>query len=332
MSYLESGPKIYGTMEWGGIADSIRKRDVIAKLKNIEGLGYKWCSETSTLKMPVTFMGMTEKSPWVHTNIQNTKRCGMDHNVIFNTYGIIPPRCMECWKVCCSIPDFDHLMKMKKMQEGVTHISSKCGIELRDYAPKHYGAYFYTGSLDEGREVYTEMRERIDDEVGPDVGVILKRACTEFEFINGPSPLWVNTQEEEEMIQLIEQYVDMGKANIRQDKLLQDNIMLKWFIWANSNGDFSYVPYNGGKKLFPDYVTYHEGDLDGIKKDLAVCRSAARYNVPSEVTTEIIKLNTEIATKHNIPLDLIYQMGHNGSASLRLSTPEILIGEQDELT
>jgi hypothetical protein len=326
--------RIYNKITWGGYAKDLVERDVISRLKNVESLGYKWDAQSVQLRQPINFHGLAEMSPWVHTDVQNDKRCGLDHHIIFNQFGIIPQKCMQCWKICCSIPDFDKLMKMKDMQKNnVEFCSSKCGIELRDYTPKHYGAYFYAGSFDEGRDFYKVLREMVNDEVGEDVGMILKRACTEFEMYKGPSPFWVLTPEEEDIISMIEHYVEMDSTNLKQPHILKENIMLKWFLWANSNDDFSYVPYNGGYTLFPDYIEYHEGNRDDIKKDMAVCRANAKHGVSVDTASELIALAVEFSEKNNIPRETFLNMATDGSNTIRLSDiPEELTGDHDELT
>ena len=149
-------------------------------------------------------------------------------------------------------------------------VPSKCGIEMRDYTPKHYGGYFYTHSLEEGRERYEQVRKGVDEAIdgGKDLSVILKRGCTEYEMIKGPSVYWHNTAEESKMLELIDAFVDLSRSNNRQSEMVKNSVRLKWALWAHSNGDFTYKELNNGKALFPDYVKYHEGDIEDIKKDL----------------------------------------------------------------
>jgi len=309
MGFLESGSRIYNTIQWGGYANDLAEKDVVSKLKVLTNAGYQWDASKSKLVLPHSWSGMQTDTPWVHTSVQNCKLCSLDHNVIFNNFGIIPQRCMDCWKICCTIPDFNHLMRMKQMQQNWFVTSSKCGIELRDYTPKHYGAYFYTGSLDEGRDVFPVLKEKIEDEVGPDVHIILKRACTEFEIARGPSPAWYLSPAQKDIIELIEHYVDHRGTNIRQDDIIKIHVMAKWMLWAHANGDMSYVPYNGGMKLFADYVQYQEGDIDEIKEMMVTKVDEAKNSVKQkEVAT------TDIST-----------------VSLS-ETPKEMIGDHDELT
>jgi hypothetical protein len=321
-AFLQSEQKIYSTIKWRGFAEKLMKSDIMSRLAKIESLGYYWDADTLKLRTQ-PFRVISKSTPWCHGTYPSTKRCGLDHHVIFNGFGIIPEGCMECWKICATIPTFDALMKMKEWQKTYDG-PCKCGMELRDYAPKHYGAYFYHDSLDEGRENYTVLKERIADEVDPDIHIILKRACTEFEFIKGPSPLWVRSEGEDEMIKLIETYVNDDASNTRQEQLLADHVVLKWFIWAHSHGDFSYLPYNEGEKLFPEYVTYHEGDLDGIKRDIATCRAFQKHGVPSDVANQVLDANFKLADELKLHPDVILNMAGNGPNTIRFDNPSIL--------
>jgi hypothetical protein len=164
---------------------------------------------------------------------------------------------------------------------------SKCGIEIRSYTPAIYGGYFYNNSLDEGRECYALVREAVNQAISPDVKVILKRACTEFELHGGPSPFWTVTREQVDLEDYMAARVDVGGSleNVQTDYML--NFLFKrWTLWAHSHNDMSYLEYTDGKTLYPAPVTYHEGDVEEIKRDIQAARMLGA-GVPTEKACEI---------------------------------------------
>ena len=138
-------------------------------------------------------------------------------------------------------------------------------------------------------------------------GVILKRACTEYEMIKGPASSWTLTKEEERMLELIEAYVDVPQATKRQPQMTKPTVMIKWALWAHANGDFSYMKYNGDKKLFPDYQKFHKGDINDIKHDLAVTAAHAA-GVDPAVAAEFLTGSDEFLRKHGASLSQVDKM------------------------
>jgi len=297
MTFMNSDPKIYDKMQMSGDIDKWASQDFITILQACEVGNMKW----DPIRMQLRVMGephLMYNTPWIHSKGAPWKHCGLDHHTMFNKFGIIHPRCQNCWKVCVTIPTFDKLIKMENMQqlpEWRTR-AGKCGMEMRDYTPKFYGAYFYNNSIDEGRDTYHDVVDAVEKYVGhvskekDDVNVILKRGCTEFEMIKGPSPFWHNTVAEEDMIKNIEAYVSLPNMQAHQDQMVKNHIRLTWVMWAHMNGDMSYIPYNGGHKLFPDYVHYEDGSLDDIKRDLAVGKAFAMNGMPPETTAKFLAL------------------------------------------
>jgi len=308
MSFEKSGPRIYKTMQLDGEMHRMAKEDdVISVLSPFEGQGFGWNAAIGQLSK----VGGSDKyevfsTPWCHARHLNTKRCALDHQLIFKLYGIIPPRCMSCWKTCMALKNFDELMTWQKVQTDEMNIPAKCGIELRDYTPRHYGAYHYAGSLDEGVEMYEFVhglaKKYLSEETAN--SVILKRACTEFEMEKGPSTHWHLGEEEERILNLIETYVHYPTGLVGQNKALaHPYVKLKWLLWAHHNGDFSYLPYNGNKKLFPDVVTYHDKDLQSMKHDMALLSTEARHGISQQIIQEYLLGTSKFAKDHDITMD-----------------------------
>lgn len=338
-----SDPRIYGKMNIKGWAERLAREDfytMFAPLTNKRD-GWMWDPDRKVIRQGGTPF-LTAETPWVHIKGAPKKHCGLDHHIIFNTFGIIHPRCQKCWKVVVTPTTFKGLIELEEIQRGLNR-PSKLGIEMRDYTPKFYGGYFYNHSIDEGRARYEEVRKAVNEHMtgGKDINVILKRGCTEFEMIKGPSQFWHNTIEEEEFLELLEAYIDYQRGNGDQARLVQTHVRLKWLLWAHANNDMSYVEYNGGETLFPGYTKYHEGDIDDIKHDLALCQSMAKTGIDQDKAEKFLVLTQEFCDKHKVPNigAMIHVLGAYETNPMRLSkinlqeeVPDELKGDHDETT
>jgi hypothetical protein len=336
---MQSNPKLYTTMKYHGWAAAMAKKDYYQLFMPLTQLGYAWDSDSTRMKA----MGegyMSAETPWVHVMGTPFKNCGLDHHVTFNTYNIIPPKCLNCWKTVVTPNSFKQLMELKAIEEQMG-VPCKCGIELRDYTPKHYGGYFYDNSLEEGRLKYEMVRKAVDDNMsdGKDVGVILKRGCTEYEMLKGPSHMWHNTRDEEQMLELIDSFVDYRRGNNKQNHLVQNHVQLKWMLWAHMQGDMTYKEWNGGESLFPDYVKYHEQPLEDLQHDLALAHAAAKLEGGAGEMDEFMQVAQKFADKHEIENTgiLAHALGAQWTPqmslphiTLREDTPDELKGEHNE--
>lgn len=332
--------KATNDMTYDGMLGALKNEDWISIFAPLVNDGYQWDAMDEKLIRPTGKMGrfLSYNTPWMHVKGSPFKSCTFDHHVCFNHYGIIPPKCLECWKVVVTPNTFHQLMQLEDIERGGGR-SCKLGIELRAYTPKHYGGYFYNNSLDEGRECYEWVRNAINDHMddGKDVDVILKRGCTEYEFIKGPSPYWIMTPEEEMKYELLAAFVEEDRSNSVQPTIVQKHVKLRWAQWAHSHGDMTYVDYNGGKPLYPGYVKYHEGDIDGIKQDLATARAEAKLGMPHDLASEFQTLAKEWADDHEVPVTaLIHALGAHETNPLKHSSffdvPKEAIGDEDQST
>ena len=333
-AFMRAPDTIYARMHRHGLLADWVEDDIATLLSPLFNAGWIWDCSKERLVMPNTVTAMNFDTPWCHAKGTPFKHCGLDHMIIFNTYNVIPPRCQHCWKVVVAPNNFKQLMQLEQL-EFKMDVPSKCGIELRDFTPRHYGGYFYNNSFEEGREKYEAVRKEVDRQLddGKDVSVILKRACTEFELVKGPSPFWANTKEEENLCDVINAYVEVPFAQKPQSELVKRNVRCKWLYWAYANGDHTYKPFNGGQELYTPPVKYHEGDIDAIKADIAVGRNATLNNVPPKITTDFIKLAHEYSKETGISLDKLRpSLGDKTEGSPLYHVPKEAIGEHDELT
>ena len=328
MAFLGSPAFIYNKMKWGGYGKDITERDIMSLLMPIQQLGMHWSPDKKKLVSSHP-AGMSLNTPWVHERQGNSKRCGLDHQVCFNVFGIIPPRCLECWKTVVTPRTFEELLKLGEVQKDF-NFPCKHGIEVRDYTPKHYGGYHYADSLDEGLEMHSVVKKAVTEHLGKEVGdgVILKRGCTEYEIKKGPSPAWHMTPEEERILNIIELYVADEGGRHGQSREIKDHVMQSWFVWAHMNGDFSYVPFNGGHKLWADYVRYDDKDKATIKQEMALAKAAVLDGVDGKDATRMLKDLLKSANKYGVNPNAVLDMGHNTRNPLALEPT--LIGDHDE--
>jgi hypothetical protein len=316
MAFQQSDPKIYKSMKIKGLMRDWHDNDPFRRLAPLASKGYYWDVETKRLKKAGPF-SVSTNTPWCHARGGHHKNCLFDHHVAFDLFGIIPPRCQECWKVVVTPRNFQQLIELEALQLSLPEtVPCKCGIELRDYTSKHYGGYFYTNSFDEGRDRYEQVVQWVSEALtnGPEIAetVILKRGCTEFEMIKGPAPYWHMTKEEAEQYELLEAYVDNHRNLSKQPDMVKNHVRQKWALWAHANGDLSYVPYNGGVPLFPGYVRFHEGDRDAIKADLAMAKAKVLGNIDGEVSFKFLKVAQDFADKNDVNIgDLVHTLGSN---------------------
>jgi hypothetical protein len=226
-------------------------------------------------------------TPWQHVRHLKQKRCGIDHNVKFTCFGYVPPRCMECWKVVVSPRTLKELFLLLEVEKSLER-ASKCGIEVRYYTPRLYGGYFYNNSLDEGRHRYEEVRKAVDEHIGKDVPVILKRACTEYEMIMGPSAGWVMNAHQHWIDDQLESMIDMTAPNSTgQTEACISQVHTHWMEWAWKHQDPTVKEYIGDLPLYPETMKYHEHDPEAIKAEISNARAKVKFNIEPEVSNAL---------------------------------------------
>jgi hypothetical protein len=215
-------------------------------------------------------------APWVYVQSDPCSRCDLYHRVFYNVLDHIHSFCRSCWKVVVRPQNLIQLFDLYELQKTMG-VPCKCGMELRSTVEGLYGGYFYTRSKEEGLERYKEVRELVDEYLGKDVPVILKRYCTEFELGGqsgvkgqGPSNLILEvTDEEKKMEEYIESHFPQIGLNNPQPKHLIASVMKRWIHHAFEHGDMTYKEFTNGEKLTKDYVFYHNEveNKEGEEKD-----------------------------------------------------------------
>lgn len=216
-------------------------------------------------------------TPWVYTKNSYRMNCFLWKTVTFHEIvekqiprekWFVPAGCQDCFKVVVRPKTLQQLFALEALEKRFDH-PSKCGIEIRPTVFGNYGGYFYNRGLREGLECYKKVRAAVNEDplLGPDVAVILKRACTEMEHGLGRSDHWKITPEQIELeIRIAELFVNDVPV-LRQTDHAKNNIRQRWIERAYEVGDETYALFTGGKPLYPGYVTYHHLAEEGNKQD-----------------------------------------------------------------
>lgn len=193
-------------------------------------------------KVRMNFTALFSDSSWLQTGplIAGIEGKNFDcsllhiyHTHVFKSQAI-HSFCHECYKVVVRLEVLAQVHKMAEWQRGVfdnRDIPCKVGAEKRTYVGRDWGAYFYCRGLEEGRNRYQEVRKWVDDELGEDVDVILKRGCTEFEISLGDSDKWKMIDRQEEVEAEGEKVIDyIAKKSLHE--VIDDHTSQNWNEWA----------------------------------------------------------------------------------------------------
>jgi hypothetical protein len=210
--------------------------------------------------------------PWIYVNPAIGVGCSV-YQAIVDHCKFIPSPCLACWKVVVKPNSLYELMRLYEFQRefsadrmGTGHFC-KCGIETRPYVPQSYGGYFYCQSLEHGLHRYQQVRAAVD-KINPNIPVVLKRYCTEFELALGPSDKYQWVEGTEALEAAVFNAIDfdsIGKPCL-QPAFMVRHIIRKWIEFAWDRGDSTAIMFNDNQPLFPPVVTYHKPDIGGILK------------------------------------------------------------------
>lgn len=265
-----------------GLYQKLNKFDLIEYMMSVLDAGMYTVTSEGTIRRNAK-NAIQYETPWHHVNPCPYKQCNIDHQVKFNMFGYIPPKCMECWKVVVAPRTVKELFQLVDVEKGLGR-PSKCGIELRAYTSRPYGGYFYNNSLDEGRHCYELVRKAVDEHISKDVHVLLKRGCTEYEMIAGNSLAWYMNDHAWQLEETIEAYVEDDAKNAgHQPAIVWRHVHKRWIEYAFKQGDQTYLEFTDGEPLYPPYQTYHEKQVEEYKVALTNNR-AHKAGVPEPVT------------------------------------------------
>ena len=223
------------------------RSDLIDLMKRVVGQGGAYRIRASDGKLEASH-GMGVDSPWHHVKHMRQFHCDIWHQLLFNDISpgcparFIPSGCMRCFKVVVRPRTVEELFQLLELQKRLD-LPSKCGIEPRETVHGLYGGYFYNDGLAAGLECYTQIRAEIDEHIGSDVSVLLKRACTEFELAIGPSNEYKLYAWQIEIENLVDRWVAKDDTEWKQPELVLTHVHRRWIEWAYAHGDPTYAKF-----------------------------------------------------------------------------------------
>lgn len=200
--------------------------------------------------------------PWLFVNNCPGRVCKwqMDKSMLWQ---FVPRMCRNCWKIVVYPRTLLELLKLKSLMELMSKANPycycKCGIEKRPSVGRNYGGYFYTDSLQAGLCRLEEVREMVHTKIHPDIKVILKRGCTEYEFTFGDSSKWDQIFDIEfwnAFEDKLDGLVAFPDEFTRQPTLIKHHVVANWIRFAWDRGDETVKQLNAGRGLTAEYMTY----------------------------------------------------------------------------
>jgi len=231
---------------------TLTKRDCLSKLKEL------------LPKEILTRMA----APWIYVQPLISARCHLYNRVFFESLSHIHSYCRNCYKVVVRPRTIVELFDLYELQREMG-VPCKCGLERRDTVHGLYGGYFYNRGKEEGLERLAQVKEAVARIISPDIPIILKRYCTEYEIgpgSKGPSDAMPDvTPAEREWELEIESLFpnDPGRNSAVPIDLVNVHVMVHWIHYAYKHGDKTYSTFTDGNPLFPPYVTYSKENSNG---------------------------------------------------------------------
>jgi hypothetical protein len=177
----------------------------------------------------------------------------------------VPFGCRDCYKVKIVTTTLRQLMAAKEIAESSGH-NTKSGAEVDNRRNQDlYGTYLYFQSLDQARKAFQTIRGTIDrhPELGPGIEIRIKRGCTNYEQICGPSDQYkFDPRLELAEAYLFRRFVENKPANepvlTKEQKREKKHAkwLLKMIAAAYRIGDDTYKDFTNGKPIFSPLVNY----------------------------------------------------------------------------
>ena len=211
----------------------------VAALEPLTRAGWHWGFDGKFRMLKVI---QPYETTWVHAPvaIPGSLEAGVDcgyltimHNHVFQRRAV-HSFCMECYKVVVCPKTLAQVHRIMEWQLS-TGWAGKVGSEIRNYTQRAWGAYFYCRGVEQGRERYKHVREWVDENLGRDVNVFLKRGCTEFEQNMGDSDKWRKLPKQDEIEEEAKRIIEYEPMPPNQAEPIDYNVMLAWKCWEADN-------------------------------------------------------------------------------------------------
>lgn len=209
-------------------------------------------------RIAARFREQSLSTPWVHIAHATNRHCGIWNQVYCQQFKLIPHFCRYyCWKTVIKPPTVEALFHL----EGLLHsmnLPSKCGIDVRDYTPGAYAGFIYGDSMEQGRFYHRKISKAIA-QMGFDWPVLLKRACTEMEFLR-PSDQWDPMTEQERILERkLDDIFVKEEGYGHQNDWHKNSIRRRWVRHAMSIGDETWKNLAGNiEGMHPHVVHYQD--------------------------------------------------------------------------
>jgi hypothetical protein len=184
--------------------------------------------------------------------------CGFLNRFMFRMIyeeAAVPAGCEHCYKIKVVPRTLRQLVAGYEIALGIDRVS-KWGIDFYNrYNQDTYAGYFYFDGLEGARALFPHLRKAVDEhgKLGPDVPVLIKRGCSNYEAVLGPSDTFAFRPE----LRDIEDYL-RSRLRMEKDKpnALAPLLYGKWVPFAFQIGDETYLDFTDGKPLYRKSLTY----------------------------------------------------------------------------
>lgn len=199
----------------------------------------------------------SQSKSWVMVNNNPPLPCAFLIDFLFpHVYArtAVPHGCSACYKVKVLPRTLRELVAAWQIAKGIA-CRSKWGTDLDNpYSPNVYAGYFYVDSVDMARAVAKVAREAFarDDKIGADIPMTIKRGCSEYEALLGPSDRYKFTPEMAEMEKSLKarfQWPSKGTFD-------RYRVLAHWIDVAFRTGDETYLDFTAGRRRRANMVAY----------------------------------------------------------------------------
>lgn len=193
---------------------------------------------------------------WMYVSNGPSLGCGFLMHFMFDyayAKSAVPIGCSACYKVKVVPRTLRELVAAWEIAKRIK-CRSKWGTDLSNpYSQNIYAGYFYTSGLDGARALFQVVRQALNEEpkLGPDITITIKRGCSQYEAILGPSDGYRFTSDMADL----EGHL---KSKFRERKAPHFGCMVvaHWIETAFRIGDDTYLDFTGGKRLRKKTMTY----------------------------------------------------------------------------
>jgi hypothetical protein len=165
----------------------------------------------------------------------------------------VPHGCQACYKVKVVLKTLRELVAAWQAAERI-QCRSKWGLDFYNpYSQSVYAGYFYTTGLDHARAVFKAARKAFDADpkLGPSVEMTIKRGCSNYEALLGPSDEYQFT------LEMAELESDLKGRFQQPRKSTQRCLALAhWIDLAFRLADNTYLDFTDGRRRRVKTLTY----------------------------------------------------------------------------